>query len=207
MSRYDGIGVIGGGLGGLAAVLDQGGYRFDMGPTILTVPAVLERIFAEAGREVEDELDLVELDPQWRCFFEDGGRLDLVADPEQMGANLEEFAPGRGLADRYRRFIELSGRLHRLADEYFFWRPVGSTAGSLSGGPGGWARRLVRRQPSWTVPWAESRFNVSAARPMELAGCCIYNETCGASARQLGVDSHSRQFRGEPLWTCLDAST
>ena len=33
-------------LGGKAAVLEEDGFRFDMGPTILTVPAVLERIFA-----------------------------------------------------------------------------------------------------------------------------------------------------------------
>jgi diapolycopene oxygenase len=72
------IGVIGGGLGGLAAactlaarghkvvlfeanawaggkaaVLEEGGFRFDMGPTILTVPRVLRRIFAEAGRDMD----------------------------------------------------------------------------------------------------------------------------------------------------------
>lgn len=87
------IGVIGGGLGGLAAactlaargkqvvlvdknawfggkaaVLAEGGFRFDMGPTILTVPRVLRRVFAEAGRRLEDHLDLRRLDPQWRCF-------------------------------------------------------------------------------------------------------------------------------------------
>src|SRR4051794_15970246 len=38
-------------LGGKAAVLHESGFRFDMGPTILTVPRVLERIFAEAGRD------------------------------------------------------------------------------------------------------------------------------------------------------------
>ncbi len=37
-------------LGGKAAVLEEEGFRFDMGPTILTVPSVLRRIFAEAGR-------------------------------------------------------------------------------------------------------------------------------------------------------------
>ncbi|MEQ1854662.1 MAG: hypothetical protein ABMA01_24100, partial [Chthoniobacteraceae bacterium] len=46
--------------------------RFDMGPTILTLPDVLKRIVAEAGREMEQHLDLVRLDPQWRSFF-DGG--------------------------------------------------------------------------------------------------------------------------------------
>ena len=31
--------------GGKAAVHEEAGYRFDMGPTILTIPAVLKRIF------------------------------------------------------------------------------------------------------------------------------------------------------------------
>src|SRR5215212_12235257 len=51
-------------LGGKAAVLHEGGFRFDMGPTILTVPRVLKRIFAEAGRNMHDYLDLRRLDPQ-----------------------------------------------------------------------------------------------------------------------------------------------
>ncbi len=66
-------------LGGKAAVLAEGGFRFDMGPTILLMPSVLERIFAEAGRNLKDELDLIRLDPQWRSFFMDGSVLDLHA--------------------------------------------------------------------------------------------------------------------------------
>jgi len=56
-------------LGGKAAQLQQDGYRFDMGPTILTIPSVLRRIFAEAGRNLDDYLELIRLDPQWRSFF------------------------------------------------------------------------------------------------------------------------------------------
>jgi diapolycopene oxygenase len=67
-------------LGGKAAVLEEAGFRFDMGPTILTVPAVLRRIFAEAGVDMADRLDLRRIDPQWRCFFEDGSVLDLHED-------------------------------------------------------------------------------------------------------------------------------
>ena len=41
-------------LGGKAAVIESNGFRFDMGPTILTLPAVLDRIFAEAGGNAAD---------------------------------------------------------------------------------------------------------------------------------------------------------
>ena len=78
-------------LGGKAAVLEEGGYRFDMGPTILLMPSVLKRLFAEAGRELDDELDLLPLDPQWRSFFDDGSTLDLHADRRRMIGEIETF--------------------------------------------------------------------------------------------------------------------
>jgi phytoene desaturase len=156
-SNGDGrIGIVGGGLGGLAAactlaarghevtlferndwvggkacVLEQEGFRFDMGPTILTLPRVLRRIFAEAGRDLEEEMDLVRLDPQWRCFFEDGSRLDLLEDTEEMAKSLSGFAPGAGLADGYRGFMDLSERLRAISEKYFFWKPVGSIRDTL----------------------------------------------------------------------------
>jgi phytoene desaturase len=110
-------------LGGKAAVLQGAGFRFDMGPTILTVPAVLERIFAEAGRRLHDYLDLIPLDPQWRCFYAGGSVLDLHADADRMAAELNRFAPGS--AAGYRRFLDLSERLHDISDRFFFWRSVG----------------------------------------------------------------------------------
>jgi len=112
-------------LGGKAAVLSEAGFRFDMGPTILTIPSVLRRIFAEAGREMEDYLDLIRLDPQWRCFFDDGSVLDLVADTERMAGALDTYAPGTGSGAGYRDFLDLSERLHRISDKYYFWRSIG----------------------------------------------------------------------------------
>ena len=41
-------------LGGKAAQLSQQGFRFDMGPTILIQPSMLRKIFAEAGRNLDD---------------------------------------------------------------------------------------------------------------------------------------------------------
>jgi phytoene desaturase len=156
-ARTDRIGVLGGGLGGLAAavtlaarghrvvlfernawtggkatVLAGRGFRFDMGPTILTMPSVLGRIFAEAGRSLEKELDLVRLDPQWRCFYEDGSTLDLLEDPQQMAASLAPQAPAA--AAGYRRFIDLAERLHSISERYFFWRSVGSVADTFDAG-------------------------------------------------------------------------
>lgn len=144
------IGIIGGGLGGLsaacvlaargyavtlfeknswvggkAAVLAEHGFRFDMGPTILTMPSVLRRIFAEACETLEENVSLVRLDPQWRCFFHDGSALDLAQEPKAMAENLERFAPGTHSGRRYQEFLNYAARLNRISEEHFFYKPIG----------------------------------------------------------------------------------
>ncbi len=151
MPHSQSIGVIGGGLGGLAAactlaarghrvqlfeanpwlggkaaVLEEAGFRFDMGPSILTLPRVLRKIFGEAGRRLEDYLDLVPLDPQWRCFFDDGSVLDLHADVKQMQATLAGFTHGNDDPAGYARFINHAKRLDGISERFFFWKSIGS---------------------------------------------------------------------------------
>lgn len=112
-------------IGGKAAVLEHGGYRFDMGPTILTVPSVLRRVFAEAGEQIEDHLDLIRLDPQWRSFFADGTSLDLMQDTEVMADRIGEFSGDGSSEHGYRRFSQLSERLADISRRYYFYKSVG----------------------------------------------------------------------------------
>ena len=121
-------------IGGKAAVLHQDGFRFDMGPTILTLPSVLHRIFREANRNLEDYMHLVALDPQWRCFFDDGGVLDLVPDLAKMKANLERFSPNPTVGQGYERFMQISKRLHEVSEKFFFWRSVGGIGDTMEVG-------------------------------------------------------------------------
>ena len=112
-------------LGGKAAQLSEDGFRFDMGPTIVTIPSVLRRIFTEAGARLEDYLELVRLDPQWRCFFDDGSTLDLAQNPAAMERTLNAFAPGTDSGARYRDFIDYSARLDGISQRHFFYKPIG----------------------------------------------------------------------------------
>jgi diapolycopene oxygenase len=118
-------------VGGKAAELRQDGFRFDMGPTILTLPSVLRRVFSEAGKRMEDYVPMVPLDPQWRCFFDDGSRLDLVADLHAMKANLDRFTGNSDSSEGYERFMAVSKQLHKVSDRFFFWRSVGGIADTL----------------------------------------------------------------------------
>jgi len=111
-------------LGGKAAQLTGNGFRFDMGPTILIQPSVLRKIFEEANCNLEDYIPMIRLDPQWRCFFEDGSRIDLTDNAEKMAATLEAIWPKMGAG--YLKFLEQSEQLHSISDRFFFWRSIGS---------------------------------------------------------------------------------
>ena len=111
-------------LGGKAATWESDGFRFDMGPTILTVPSVLHRIFAEAGCDLNDELRLISLDPQWRSFFDDGSTLDLHENCDRMARAIDSFTGAKG-GDGYRRFLRLSAKQDEISRRWFFYKSIG----------------------------------------------------------------------------------
>jgi len=112
-------------LGGKMNVLDEAGFRFDMGPTILTMPQVVRGIIARSGRRPEDYLSLVRLDPQWRCLYEDGTRIDLLENLDGMADSMDRQFPGFESGPGWKRFIEWSRRMYRLSERVFFYKDLG----------------------------------------------------------------------------------
>ena len=112
-------------LGGKMNVLTEKGFTFDMGPTILTMPNVVRGIIQRTGRNVSDYLDLVRLDPQWRCMYEDGTVIDLLEKPEEMAAAMDRQFPGAGAGAGWKSFVEYSRRMFRLSGKVFFFKDLG----------------------------------------------------------------------------------
>jgi phytoene desaturase len=88
--------------GGRAGRLDAGGYRFDTGPTVLTMPELVADPLAAVGEELTSRLDLVRLDPAYRAAFADGSTLNVHTDADAMTAAVAEFA-GPAEAAGYQR--------------------------------------------------------------------------------------------------------
>ena len=91
--------------GGRAGRLSLGGYIFDTGPTVLTMPEFIADALAAVGEDIDDWLDLIPLDPAYRARFSDGSSIDVHTD---AGAMADEIARtcSRADADGYRRFVE-----------------------------------------------------------------------------------------------------
>ncbi|MFI1932936.1 phytoene desaturase [Streptomyces sp. NPDC020330] len=102
-----------GGPGGRAGLLEAGGFRIDTGPTVLTMPDLVEEAFAAVGERMADRLELMRLDPAYRARFADGSQLDVHTDGAAMEAAVEQFAGARQAAG-YRRLRSWLERLYRV---------------------------------------------------------------------------------------------
>lgn len=113
--------------GGRASSIRKGGHRFDLGPTIVTVPQVFEDLWTIAGRRMSDDVDLRPLDPFYVIRFPDGSSFTARQDVAAMRAEVARLSPGdlagydRFMADsevRYAFGFQDLGRrpMHRLWD-------------------------------------------------------------------------------------------
>ena len=90
--------VIGGRSSTITAPTPHGTFRFDTGPTFFLYPRVLSDIFAACGRSLDDEVELIRLDPQYHLIFEGGGEIQATGDMERMAAEIARFSPADALA-------------------------------------------------------------------------------------------------------------
>ena len=82
--------------GGRARVHHVDGYTFDAGPTIVTVPFLLEELWNLAGRKLADDVELRLLDPFYRIRFADGDHFDYSGDPKRMRDEVLRIDPAAG---------------------------------------------------------------------------------------------------------------
>ena len=101
--------------GGRARVHHVDGYTFDAGPTIITVPFLLEELWALAGRKLADDIELRLLDPFYRVRFPDGDHFDYSGDPERMRAEVLRIDPTAGPG--YETFMAEADLCYKLGFE------------------------------------------------------------------------------------------
>jgi phytoene desaturase len=89
---------LGGRSGTIAANTAEGQFRFDMGPTFFLYPRVLADIFAACGYRLEDEVELIRLDPQYNLVFEDGGEIKATPDLARMMQEVAKMSPADAAA-------------------------------------------------------------------------------------------------------------
>ena len=104
-------------VGGRASLLEEDGFRFDMGPSWYLMPDIFERFFGKFNQEPEDYYSLTRLDPNYRIFFKDGDLIDVPADPEEAAELFETYE--KGAKDSFMDYLEKSKETYEIGMNEF----------------------------------------------------------------------------------------
>jgi phytoene desaturase len=99
-------------IGGRASRIREGGYTFDTGPSLITMPWLFEEVFAAAGEKMSDHVTLRQLQPGYRIFWTGEDRhFDFGSDQEALRDEMRKFSAVD--AAQLDAFIAASGDIHR----------------------------------------------------------------------------------------------
>lgn len=105
-------------LGGKLNRLEKDGFTFDLGPSILTMPQIFEKLFRDGGRDMADYVKIQRLDLEWRSFFPDGSVIDLYGDLDRMAQANPQIDPKH--MEEYRAFLDYARNLYDATDKGYF---------------------------------------------------------------------------------------
>ena len=114
-------------IGGRTSTIHQDGFKFDTGPTFFLYPRVLKEIFGAAGYDLDREVPMSRLDPQYRLVFGGGGELLATPNVERMTDAIAAISPDD--AREFHRFIthnrnKLEKFLPFLQSPFESWRDL-----------------------------------------------------------------------------------
>ena len=128
-------------LGGKLSTRERDGFTFDTGPSLLTLPSLIDDVFQLAGTSLAAEVHLTRLDPSFRYFWPDGSTVTFRDEPVASAEALDAFSPGSGA--EYLKFLAHARNIWKVSERTFF---AGDMTSSLS-----LLRRLRSPRDVWQI--------------------------------------------------------
>jgi len=174
-------------VGGKMNRVDMNGFRFDTGPSLITMPYVLEDLFHAAQREFKDYLDLVPLDITCRYFYRDGLVLNAWRDHERLAEEFARLNPHDGAA--FYRFLDSARNIYQAAADPFLYHSLGNPLDVL---------RTFIRYVLWGHPDSEAHGSNGNATTLfsrlKAVLAALSPQTLDSSVRSFFEDEHLRQL-------------
>ena len=103
--------------GGKCSSETKDGYRFDMGPSVFTMPQYVDELFTLSGKNPRDYFNYTPLDPVYKYFFEDGSALDAYHGKEKFATQLS--AKTKDSREDILKYLDKTEVIYNLTDEVF----------------------------------------------------------------------------------------
>ncbi len=122
--------------GGKMGLFEQDGFRWDTGPSVITMRPVLEELFALGGGALDDYVTLEPVEPLTRYFYPDGVVLDASSDLTVMLPQIERLEPRD--VEGYLAYLAYAARIHRITGPVFIYDQPPRPASFLQVPPTEW---------------------------------------------------------------------
>lgn len=117
--------------GGRAGRISDSGYEFDTGPTVLTMPDLIEDAFDCLGESMSDWLTLEPVSPLYRAFYKDDSVLNVYSNADDMATEIESVI-GSSEALGYRKYVDFVSKLYKYEMRNFIDRNIDSPFNLIS---------------------------------------------------------------------------
>ncbi len=117
------------GPGGRAGQFRKDGFTFDTGPSWYLMPDVFDHYFELLGTSTQKQLDLVQLTPAYKVFFEAGDTITITGDLEKDAATFESIEAGAG--ESLKTYVEKSDETYQLSLKHFLYSNFANPADLL----------------------------------------------------------------------------
>jgi phytoene desaturase len=104
--------------GGKMGEFRRDGFRFDTGPSLITMPHVLRDFFKSIGRDINEYLELTKLSSSCKYFWEDGTVFEWYSDHDELRDELCDVF-GKSEADGFQRAMEYGKLFYGLSNQTF----------------------------------------------------------------------------------------
>jgi len=103
--------------GGKCSTESKDGYRFDMGPSVFTMPQYVDELFILSGKNPRDHFNYIPLDPVYKYFFDDGSTLDAYHGKEKFAEQLALKTKDK--KEDIIKYLDKTETIYNLTDEVF----------------------------------------------------------------------------------------
>ncbi|HRN25029.1 MAG TPA: phytoene desaturase family protein [Ignavibacteriaceae bacterium] len=117
-------------VGGKAGEINESGFRFDSGPSLLTMPFVIKELFDECDEDINDYIKLTKLDIICKYFYTDKTIINAYSDVKKFGEELEQKTIDN--SDSLNKYLEYCKTIYELTGDLFLTKDPSSISTYLN---------------------------------------------------------------------------
>jgi len=107
-------------VGGKAGQIEENGFRFDTGPSLLTMPFVLEELFSTAGENIENHITLKQPEVTCKYFYPDSTIISAYADITKFATEIENKTLDNAIS--VKRYLNYCEKIYKLSSALFLFK-------------------------------------------------------------------------------------